>query len=596
MAQSSQFFLSSPNESELSVSDWKAFSHSLLNATRDGITVIHPSGYIIYTNQVSRDSLGLTPGTKLEEAFPEIWPDVSRTLQDYRHRFGVSIHLEKAHYLAKISAIHWRKNLVGALCVFENSTELENMTQQMLSFQELSRELDMIIESSYDGLWICDGQANVLRINSASERLNAIQASSVIGRNMKDLVAEGFINRSATIEVIHTRGIVNMLQKTNTGRKLMITGNPLFDSKGNLVRVVVNERDITEIDSLHEELERQEALKNQYRNHMVERQIVEMESRRIIARTPAMANILQQAMKASKVDATVLILGESGVGKELIAEMVHRYSNRARRPMIKINCGAIPESLLESELFGYEKGAFTGAQPNGKPGYLELAHEGVLFMDEIGELPLPSQVKLLRFLEDGQVARIGGIRPRQLNVRILAATNRNLKQMVADGRFRRDLFYRLHVIPITIPPLRERRDCILPLYRHYLEVSRRKTGRAGNFQLSKAAADALLSYSHPGNVRELVNICERIAVMGEGDIITPDDLPSDIVEKARWVPAADYVPLPEGTLKSILRDTERAVIQEAFRRYGTQEKAAQALGVDQSTIARKMKRFRRESA
>jgi transcriptional regulator with PAS, ATPase and Fis domain len=306
-----------------------------------------------------------------------------------------------------------------------------------------------------------------------------------------------------------------------------------------------------------------------------------------------MANVLQQAIKVGKVDATVLILGESGVGKELIAEMIHRRSERARKPMIKINCGAIPESLLESELFGYDKGAFTGALKNGKPGYLEMAHEGILFMDEIAELPLLSQVKLLRFLEDGQVTRIGGTKSRQLNVRILAATNRNLKQMVADGQFRRDLFYRLHVIPITIPPLRERRDCILPLLQHYMAHAWRKMGKEGFCKLSKQATEALLAYAYPGNVRELINICEQVAVMGEGDVIALNDLPSDVLEKSGFGPSTEKEALSQGTLKSMLERYEQSVLLETFRKYNTQEKTAKALGVDQSTIARKMKRFSR---
>ncbi|MGD9974363.1 MAG: sigma 54-interacting transcriptional regulator [Desulfatirhabdiaceae bacterium] len=596
MLLNSDFFSSDPDQSGLSVTDWKAFSQALTDASQDGVCVIHPSGNIIFSNQAAREKLNLFPGTKLESVCPQVGREVSATLQDHKHRFGISVQFDQIHYLAKVSPVYWNEQMVGALCVFENSTELEKITQQMLSFQELSRELDMIIESSYDGLWICDGDANVLRINSASERLNGIKAASVVGKNMKDLVTEGFVNRSATLEVIDRQTIVNLLQKTNLGRKLMITGNPLFDDAGNLIRVVVNERDITEIDALHEELERQEALKNQYRNHMVERQIVEMASRQIIARTPCMENVLQQAVKVGKVDATVLILGESGVGKELIAEMIHRRSERARKPMIKINCGAIPESLLEAELFGYDRGAFTGASKNGKPGYLEMAHEGVLFMDEIAELPLLSQVKLLRFLEDGQVTRIGGTRPRQLNVRILAATNRDLKQMVADGRFRRDLFYRLHVIPITIPPLRERKDCILPLLQHYLEKTRLKMGRDGAFKLSKPATEALMAYTYPGNVRELINICEQVVVMGEGDVITLNDLPSDVLEKSGFASLTEPDDLSCGTLKSLLERYEQSVLLDTFRKCGTQEKTARALGVDQSTIARKLKRMGRMDA
>ena len=335
------------------------------------------------------------------------------------------------------------------------------------SYEELTRQQDAIINSTSDGLWICDGEANVLRINPASERLNFIKAEEVVGRNMRELVSEGVFNKSATLEVIRTAGPVNMLQ-SRKGRKLVLTGIPVFDENGKLFRVVVNERDITEIDALHGKLEEQEAIRDRFRDQMLEMQLEEVESRRVIARSPCMRKALRQAIKLSAVDSTVLILGESGAGKGLIADLVHKYSGRAEKPLVKINCGAIPEPLIEAELFGYEKGAFTGAHTKGKPGYFELADGGILFLDEVAELPLSSQVKLLRVLQEREVERVGGVRRIPIKARILAATHRDLQAMVDRGAFRLDLFYRLSVIPLHVPPLRERSDCILPVLRHYI--------------------------------------------------------------------------------------------------------------------------------
>ncbi len=563
----------------------------ILEKIRDAVIAVHQSGIVSYLNPEATTSFKLKLGMQFEIVLPVLKQQMLRTLKDRQNCLNVNVTIDQRQFLANLYAVRKQGKQAGALCILANHTETNQIIQKMLSFQELSRELDTIIDSSYDGLWICDANATVLRINSASERLNNIQAAEVVGRNMNELVAEGFINRSATLEVIKTGSTATMLQNTNTGRKLMITGSPIFDETGKLVRVVVNERDITEIDSLHEELQRQEAIKNQYRNHMLEIQLAEMESRRIIARSPCMARLLQQAIKVSKSDSTALILGESGSGKELIADLIHKHSNRASQPMIKINCGAIPESLVESELFGYEKGAFTGALKQGKPGYVELAHDGLLFLDEIAELPLASQVKLLRFLEDGVVCRVGGVKNRKLNVRILAATNRNLKELMSTGGFRKDLFYRLHVIPLHVPPLRERTECILPLLHHYLHFFADKIGKTESIHLSNPVTEALLSYPYPGNVRELINLCERAVVMSEGEWISLDDLPRDVADFRKSKVLSDLMDISQNSLKELMENFERSVLRKASCQYGTQDKIAKALGVDQATIARKLKKF-----
>jgi transcriptional regulator with PAS, ATPase and Fis domain len=369
----------------------------------------------------------------------------------------------------------------------------------------------------------------------------------------------------------------------------VLTGVPVFDETGKLIRVVVNERDITEIDALHRELEEQEAMKDRFRDQMLEMQLEKIESQRVIAKSPCMQKALRQALKVSTVDSTVLILGESGVGKGLLADLIHKHSGRAEKPLVKINCGAIPESLIEAELFGYEKGAFTGAQAKGKPGYFELADGGILFLDEIAELPLSSQVKLLRFLEDGKVTRVGGTRSQKLDVRILAATHRDLQGMVEQGAFRLDLFYRLSVIPLHVPALRERTECILPTLRHYVNLFSERLGVPR--RLSRAACDALLAYPWPGNVRELINLCERLVVMSEAEVIDLSDLPRDLVRRSGKTAAAPSGWPDEFTLDEALESTERAMLIKARTRHGNQLAMARALGVNQSTVARKMKKY-----
>lgn len=450
----------------------------------------------------------------------------------------------------------------------------------------LAAELDAIIDSSSDGLLICDADGTVIRINPASEKINGVTAEEVVGRNLRELLQDGIFESSAGLEAIRTGEKVSLLQNSR-GRKLIFTATPVLNREGEVVRAVVTENDISEIDRLQRQLEEQAALKDQLSDQILAMQLHELENRDVVARSPGMVRAVQQAIKVSKADSTVLILGESGVGKGLIAELIHSNSSRASRPMIKINCGAIPESLIESELFGYEKGAFTGAD-SGKPGHFELADGGILFLDEIAELPLSSQVKLLRFLEDGRVLRLGSTQGRTVNVRVIAATHRNLEEMVEQGRFRHDLYYRLNVIPLSVPPVRERKECILPLIHYYLDLFGDKNGVRK--RLSQDASRVLQTYPFPGNVRELMNLCERLVVMSETELIDQADLPVDITgtetrnvtEPTEW---------HEGVhLQEMLDRFERNILSQAMRRYSNQTQMAEALGVTQATIARKLQK------
>ncbi len=228
----------------------------------------------------------------------------------------------------------------------------------MRTFRDLSRELSEIVDSCYEGLWICDGQANVIRINPASARINNVVAENMIGRNMVDLVLEGVVDRSASLEVIEKRKVVNFMRTTNEGRRVLNVGTPIFDDRGEIAKVVVSERDITESDKMQRQLDEQSAINSQFQCQILEMQQAELASTKVVAKSPAMVRALNQALKVSQVDSSVLILGESGVGKGLFADLIHVHSRRSKKPLIKINCGAIPETLIESELFGHEKGGF----------------------------------------------------------------------------------------------------------------------------------------------------------------------------------------------------------------------------------------------
>ena len=562
-------------------------SQALLDATARNILVVDRDGMVVLLSKLAARSLGISPGIPLEAELPGFWLQVNKILDGSLPDCEIPLQIGNREYLAGVNPLIENGQIEGAVCLLVEGSQLDTMTRRLPSFHTLSRELDTIIDSSSDGLFVCDAQANVIRVNPASEKIHNLPASELIGRNMRDLIDGGFIDRSAALEASIKKERVSLLQNKN-GRKMISIGTPVFDERGELIRVVVSERDITEIDNLQRELEKQEAIREGLRDQMLAMQQSELESQQIIARSPVMLRALHQAIKVAKADSSVLVLGESGVGKGLIADVIHKNSPRNAQPLIKINCGAIPESLIEAELFGYEKGAFTGAQAGGKPGHFELADGGTLFLDEIAELPLSSQVKLLRFLEDGRITRLGDTRSRQVNVRVLTATHQDMEQLVAQGKFRLDLYYRLNVIPIQVPPLRERSDCIVPLIRHYIEKFSRQIG--SRKRLTRTALDALADYPYPGNVRELMNICERLVVMSETEIVDLADLPQQVTA----YPAQRSQELESFsvgmTLQQTLDEVEKKLLEKTAQRYRNQTEMARILGVNQSTIARKLKK------
>lgn len=564
---------------------WDSFSRGLRQSGGFGMALVNAIGTVVFSNAFEENG-GDWAGRHLNDVRPELWKLLLNASSSPGGEGESVVESGRRTWSVRVSPLRIDDNFVGALFIFEERVEGIPETREMRMLRERNRELDAIIRSSSDGIWVCDAEGRVIHVNPAAARINSTRAEDVVGRSMYDLVEEGFIDRSSVIECIRSRRTVSLLQM-RAGRRLTSTATPVFDENGDLVRVVCSTQDVTELDTMRRELEEQEVLRDQFRHQFLEAQGGVMDQYGLIARSPRMVKTLQQAVKVSRVESTVLLLGESGVGKGRVADLIHRESSRSDRPMYSVNCGAIPESLIESELFGYEKGAFTGAQTS-KPGLLEMADGGLLFLDEIGDLPQAAQVKMLRFLEDGKIMRLGDVGARQVDVRIIAATNRNLKAMVREGRFREDLFYRLNVIPLHIPALRERRDCILPLARHYIDHFGEQHGISK--RLTPAATDALLAYHYPGNVRQLMNLCERLVVMSDADLIDVQDLPGSMRPENNQEDAV-LGRLPEvSSLRKAVDDFERALLADARARYGSQTRMAAALGSTQATIARKMQK------
>lgn len=448
----------------------------------------------------------------------------------------------------------------------------------------LNEELNDIIESSYDGIWVSDGEGVTLRVNSSYERITGFRAVDLIGKRAMDLVKQGLYTLSVTEQVLREKKRVTQINKTSTGKKILVTGNPIYDKDGNIYRVVTNVRDITELSNLQRQLE---LLNLKYENELAFGGMNDTLDG-IIYQSKAMRNIIQRVFKVARVGSTVLITGESGAGKEVVASLIHNLSERKEGPFIRVNCAALPESLIESELFGYEKGAFTGAKQNGKPGLFELANGGTLFLDEIAEIPLNLQVKLLRALQEQEIIRVGGIKPVKLNIRLITATNRNIKELIEKEQFREDLYYRINVIPMEVPPLRKRRDDIPFLVNHYLQYFNKKYNVSKTFSIS--AVNHLTAYDWPGNVRELVNLVERLVVMSESDRILPCDLSIPVFQKGdgKTPSAGNYVNI---SLKEALESMEMNLIKEALEKFQSTRKAAKYLAINQSTIVRKAQKY-----
>lgn len=453
--------------------------------------------------------------------------------------------------------------------------------------QEAGEWLDAIIENSFDGIYITNEKAVTLKINRAYETITGLKRSEVIGHNMKDLVEQGIISQSGSLIAIRERRPVTLQQEFKTGRRALITSTPVFSPEGKILMVVTNVRDMTEIYRLKEEVARKNEEKDRMRQELDHIREKLLSGSEFIAVDEATLSVILMADKVAPMDSTVMLTGETGVGKEVFASYIHQNSRRSREPFIRVNCGAIPASLIESELFGYEKGSFTGADKNGKMGLFEIAHKGTIFLDEIGELPLNLQVKLLRVLQEQEVERIGGHKPVKINVRVIAATNRRLEEMVEDKTFREDLYYRLMVFPISIPPLRKRPKDIIPLAEMFLDKLNRKYGFKKYF--SQEAVRLMNNYSWPGNIRELKNIVERAIIINSEDEILPENL--SILPASGSRLEDGYMRSGDFSLKEAVEKLEQEYIEDAYKRYGNVRDAAKSLGITHATFVRKRQRY-----
>lgn len=443
--------------------------------------------------------------------------------------------------------------------------------------------LQPVLNALQDGVFITDANGFAIIINDAYERITGIRRDMIIGQHLSELVTAGYISKSVSLEVIRERQPVTLIQTTHNGRKIFSSGNPMFDDNGKLLYVVTNVRDVTELLKAKHAEEKLETLLCIREEYGVQEEPHEHSPGVIIS--PYTQACYDMAERIAKSSVKILILGETGTGKTILARYIHGLSKRSSEPFMELNCAAMPEGLLEAELFGYSGGAFTGADAKGKEGILDATNGGTLFLDEIGDLPLSLQAKLLKVVEEKKFLPIGATEFRKTNIRLITATHQDLKTCISNGTFRKDLFYRLSVAPLTLPPLRERPEEVISLLQYYMDFFNKKYDLAKVFH--PETLEFLINYSWPGNIRELMNITERLLLCSSNEIIQTSDLPSEIMPTT-----IEYSMAVAGTLKEQVAMLERRLIETALTQHGSTRAAASSLGIDQSTLVKKRNRWK----
>jgi transcriptional regulator with PAS, ATPase and Fis domain len=440
----------------------------------------------------------------------------------------------------------------------------------------LNEEGKALVRSGGTALYLTDGSPVTLGVNQAYENLTEVQEPEVLGRHMQDLERDHFFDRSVSLLVLKNKAPITIPQRIlRSSKKVVVTGSPVFNQVGDIIFVVTT--------VYPRKLCNDVPQPGQHRP----RSFTPMNN--IVATSKIMQKIFLRAVQVAAMDATVLILGESGVGKGVLAKLIHQFSPRRRKPFIKVNMTTIPEELFESELFGYKRGAFTGALKTGKLGFLQAAAGGTLFLDEIGEVSPRAQAKLLKVIEEKEIYRIGSAIPEQVDVRFVAASNRNLKELVSEGGFREDLYYRLNVVPFNIPPLRERQEDIYEMASHFLKdlSARYKVHKI----LTPSAVQALTDYHWPGNVRELHNVMERMVVLCNDDRLTREHV---LDELGMLLPAREKSTLDlEGDYKCAVDCFEKKILSQVMEQYnGNLYLASAALGIHRTTLLRKLRKYK----
>ncbi|EGT3745622.1 sigma 54-interacting transcriptional regulator [Clostridioides difficile] len=463
-----------------------------------------------------------------------------------------------------------------------------------------------ILEASHDEICVSDDKGIIIYCNKAFEENYGLKKEDILGKNVSFLEDSGYSTKSPIPIVLKTKTKFSLEQDTQTGKKLIITATPIFDENGHLEFTVENCRDITELNNIKNKLEDTKKQVKKYKSEVetLYRTALRIEDT-VIMDGIVMRPIINTVNHVSKTDVSVLLLGESGTGKSSLARYIHHNSNRSNGPFITINCATISPQLLESELFGYTSGAFTGASTKGKVGLVELANGGTLFLDEIGDIPQNLQAKFLQLIQDRTFTPVGSLKNKKVDIRIISATNVDLVSKVKEKKFREDLYYRLNVIEIKLPPLRERRDNLVEIIKYYF--NRYSSNFNLNKTISKEAMDAIANYRFPGNIRELQNIIQKILLTCTDNHITIDDLPNILTKNIHITNNGNKTHISQinkviisdskstnyknKNFDTLIKEYEKNIILDAYEKFGSSYKVAKHLEISQSKANRLIRKY-----
>ncbi|MFZ5644496.1 MAG: sigma 54-interacting transcriptional regulator [Bacillota bacterium] len=553
---------------------------SLLDALENGVLAVNSRSIITIINPSAEKMLGVKGqnvlGKKILEVLPHIKVDMvmyNGSVKDWHRIDGLS------GILAKYLPVYSSGQPGGAIAVLHDLTNYEKLAQEFESVKEMQQTLATVLDLAYDGLLAINSTGTVTTVNRAMEDFLGLRAERIMNRDVNDILPELGLK-----EIIATGMPDEGDLKTVRGIRCIVTRLPIL--QGNQIFGAVAKITFKGLNRLSHLVKRLETLENQisyYRDELSRVTHTGIRFDDIVGSSPLMHNVKNMARQTSRSQSSILILGESGTGKELFASAIHNHSGRTGL-FVKVNCAALPDNLLESEFFGYEEGAFTGAKKTGKPGKFELAHKGTLFLDEIGDMSLHLQSKLLRVLQEKEFERVGGIKTIKVDVRIIAATNRDIEQLLKEGKFREDLYYRLNVIAIRVPPLRARKSDIHPMVLHLIRKYNRILGCRVR-GISSEAMEILSAHGWPGNVRELENVIERaLNIVTDGDIL-PSHLPEYIMDRPGYRSPANEAYKPELNMDSSIAGAEKDLVLRALAEAeGNRSKAAEILGISRTKL------------
>jgi len=540
---------------------------------------------------VSQDGEILIQNSKIKDILGSFGIDPIRHIKEIDESFNSDLHLCGEFYSSTLK-------MSGLRCKVASP---ENKTYFLYVFNQYIKEellIESLIEHIDEVVVIFDENGKIQKMNSVCDEILPFTRAEVIGKDIYELMDSGEVSEPVIIKMLEAKKKVYKNIIYPSGKMIAYTAIPLFDSDENIKGGVLTGRDISRIAKL-------DIVKRYDENDNIENEEVQ-EAKEYVSVSKEMKKVKKIILRAARSDSSIFITGETGVGKEVVARYIHNNSSRSEKPFIAVNCGAIPAELIESELFGYEEGAFSGARKRGKEGIVELVDGGTLFLDEIGELPYDMQKKLLRVIQENEVTRVGGLKPKKIDVRYVSATNITSEELHNPKKFRQDLYFRLSVIPIGVPPLRSRKDDIVPMCNHFLEIFNEKYQR--NIRITKKVGDILTNNPWHGNVRELKNLVERLVVLSNKDLVGEDQLQilmnldnmmqeNEIVNNRNDANIHEFQEVlrdpitinADITLNEAIKYIEQKMIKDAIDKYGSIQKAASAIGIDPSTIHRKIK-------